>query len=233
MRALVLAAALVAVLGIAGGVAAAEPKLPELNLTYAAQWNDIKLGDILVALKAGEGADCYRYESATEPVGMVRMFYGKPREVSEFCVAGGKVVPKRFSYVRGDDSFTLEFDAAKNKVRDGKGAERDVPANAQDRFGLQQAMRLWVIASQGKSDAGPVEFTLVDDERVRTYKFAITGRETLTLPAGTFDTVKVERIDNPKRISRYWVAPEASWMPVKVESGRNGKIQLRMELRKR
>ena len=220
-------------LALAGSAAAAEPKLPELRLRYAAHWNGITLGDITVTLAPSSGQpDCYRYESHADPVGMVRMFYGKPRERSEFCVAGGKVVPKRFEYERGNDSFALDFDAAAGKVRDDKGREREVPPNAQDRFGLQQAVRLWVVANQKKGPGASVEFALVDDERVRVYRFAITGRERIELPAGAFDTVKVERVDNPNRISRYWIAPEVDWMPVKVESGKNGQIQLRMERRK-
>jgi len=219
---------------LAGAAMAAEPKLPELRLRYAAHWNGITLGDITVTLAPTPGQpDCYRYESHANPVGMVRMFYGKPRERSEFCVAGGKVVPRRFEYERGRDSFTLDFDAAAGKVRDGQGREREIPANAQDRFGLQQAVRLWVLANQRKANAdASVEFALVDDERIRVYRFAVTGKEHVELPAGAFDTVKVERVDNPNRISRYWIAPEVGWMPVKVESGKNGQIQLRMELRK-
>lgn len=228
------ALALLAAAALAGAAHAAEPKLPELNLAYAAAWNGIRLGEITVTLKPGERADCYRYESSSNPVGMVRMFYGTPRETSEFCVANGKVVPKRFAYERGRDSFTLDFDVAGGKVRDGQGRERDIPANAQDRFGLQQAVRLWVLANQARPNPdASVEFAMVDDERIRVYRFAVTGKERLELPAGTFDAVKVERVDNPNRISRYWIAPEAGWMPVKVESGRNGQIQLRMELRAR
>ena len=223
----VLAAAL-----LAGAAQAAEPKLPELNLAYAAEWNGIRLGTIAVTLKPGDGADCYHYESTSNPVGMVKMFYGKPRETSEFCVAGGKVVPKRFAYVRGHDSFTLAFDLAQGKVRDDKGRERDIPPNAQDRFGLQQAVRLWVLANQARPNPdASVEFAMVDDRRIRVYRFAITGRERLELPAGAFDAVKIERVDNPNRISRYWIAPDVGWMPVKVESGKNGQVQLRMELR--
>lgn len=217
---------------LAGTAVAAEPQLPELRLRYAAHWNGITLGDITVTLAPAGPADCYRYESQADPVGMVRMFYGRPRERSEFCVAGGKVVPKRFEYERGRDSFALEFDLAAGKVRDGNGREREIPANAQDRFGLQQAVRLWVVENQKKGPGASIEFALVDDERVRAYRFAITGRERIELPAGAYDTVKVERVDNPNRISRYWIAPEVDWMPVKVESGKNGQIQLRMELRK-
>ena len=143
------------------------------------------------------------------------------------------MVPRRFAYERGHDSFTLDFDAAAGRVKDGQGREREIPPNAQDRFGLQQAVRLWVLENQGKPNPdASVEFALVDDERIRVYRFAITGKERLELPAGAFDTVKVERVDNPNRISRYWIAPEVGWMPVKVESGKHGKVQLRMELRK-
>ena len=227
MRAALALALLVLLSGPAG---AAEPKLPELSLAYAAAWNGIKLGDILVTLKPDGTADCYRYESSSNPVGLVRMFYGKPRETSEFCVARGKVVPKHFVYERGDDSFTLDFEPG--KVKDGRGNVRDVPANAQDRFGLQQAVRLWVLERERSQNPGSVEFAMVDDEQVRVYRFAITGRERVELPAGAFEAVKVERVDNPNRISRFWIAPEVGWMPVKVETGRNGKVQLRMELRK-
>lgn len=224
--------ALALALWLTGPALAAEPQLPELNLIYTATWNGIKLGDIVVTLKPAGGGNCYRYESQSNPVGMVRMFYGKPRETSEFCVAGGKVVPRRFAYERGRESFTLDFDMAAGTVKDGHGREREIPPNAQDRFGLQQAVRLWVLANERKGNAASVEFALVDDERVRAYRFAITGRERIELPAGAFETLKVERVDNPNRISRYWIAPDVGWMPVKVESGKNGEIQLRMELRR-
>ena len=221
-------AALLALL--ATGVAvAAEPKLPELKLRYSAAWGNTTLGEIVITLAPEGPSNCYRYRSTTNPIGIVRWFYGKPRETSEFCVAGGKIVPKRFEY-EARDGFKLEFDAAAGKVKDGKGRARDIPANAQDRFGLQQAVRLWAIANASSKDAS-VEFALVDEDRVRTYRFGITGREKLVIPAGTFDTVKIERIDNPRRISRYWIAPERDWMPVKVESGKDGKVQLRMELK--
>jgi hypothetical protein len=217
----------------AGAAVAAEPRLPSLDLAYAAAWNGIKLGEIFVTLKPGEAPDCYRYESRADPVGIVRMFYGTPRELSEFCVAGGRVVPKRFVYERGKEGFTLDFDLAGGTVTDHTGQRREIPPNAQDRFGLQQAVRLWVIEAGQRRNPDSVEFALVDDDKVRVYRFAITAREQVSLPAGVFDTVRVERVDNPNRISRYWVAPDVGWMPVKVESGKNGQVQLRMELRRR
>lgn len=222
--------------GAAAAEPAAEPTLPELGVTYAVTWNGIALGDAVITLKRQGGPDCYRYESVTDPVGIVKMFYGKPHEASEFCVRGGRVVPHRFVFNNPkdkDDSFLLEFDMAGGKVRDGKGGVREVPPNAQDRFGLQQAVRLWVLEQVRRNGEGEtVEFAMVDDRRVKTYRFAITGREQIDIPAGRFDTVVVQRVDDPKKSSKFWLAPERHYMPVKVEQIRGGDADLRMVLRR-
>lgn len=230
-------AALVLALAIAPApLHAEEPQLPEFRVAYAVTWNGISLGDATITLKREGGADCYRYESVTNPVGVVRMFYGRPHETSDFCVRSGRVVPQKFVFDNpkdGERSFTLEFDVAGGKVRDGRGGVRDIPPNAQDRFGLQQAVRLWALARVKEKDpAGEtVDFAMVDDRRVKTYRFAITGRETITIPAGRFDTIVVQRVDDPKKSSKFWIAPERDFMPIKVEQLRGGKADLRMVLR--
>lgn len=225
----------VLLLACAPALVAAEPKLPPLNLTYAVTWNGVALGNALITLQATAEPDCYRYESITDPVGMVRMFYGKPHEISEFCVRNGRVVPKRFSFVNPKDdkrSFLLEFDTADGKVRDGKGGVRDLPPNAQDRFGLQQAVRLWVLDHLDALETGAsVEFAMVDDRRIKTYRFAMTARETIEVPAGRFETIVMQRVDDPKKSSKFWLAPAHDYMPVKVEQLRGGDADLRMVLK--
>ena len=229
------ARALLVLAAMLGGAAhAAEPRLPELNLKYAVTWRGMGLGNAIITLKPQGEADCYRYESLTEPSGLVRMFYGKPREVSDFCVRNGRVVPQRFEFKSPkDDSFTLEFDAKGGTVRGGQKGERALPANAQDRFGIQQAVRLWLLENL-KSEPGAVtaEFAMVDDHRIRHYRFAITGRETVEVPAGKFENaVLVQRVDDPKKTTKFWLAPARDYMPVKVEQVRQGKVELRMVLR--
>lgn len=214
---------------------AAEPKLPELNLTYAASWKGMGLGDIVITLRPEGGDDCYRYESRTEPIGLVRMFYGKPRETSDFCVSSGRVAPRRFSFTNPknkEGSFTLEFDTAAGKVRDGRGTVRDIPANAQDRFAMQQAVRLWALAQlQAEPGAETVEFTMVDDRRIKAYRFAVAGREQIEVPAGRFNALRVERVGNSSRRTRFWLATERDYMPVMVEQTKNGSTELRMLLK--
>lgn len=212
----------------------AEPKLPELDLHYAVAWKGISLGEAAITLKPEGGADCYRYESVTDPIGLVRMFYGKPRETSDFCLQNGAVVPKRFAFKNPKDdseSFTLEFEPG--KVRDADGKVREVPANVQDRFGIQQAVRLWVLQhlddEPGKATA---EFAMVDDRKVRAYQFVITGRETVEVPAGKFDAIVVQRIGSKTRSSKFWLGASRDYMPVKVEQIHNGSVELRMVLKK-
>lgn len=214
-------------------LAAAEPRLPEIDVTYAITWNGIGLGDSNITLKPQGAPDCYRYENRSNPSAMVRMLYGKPVEWSEFCVRGGKVVPQAFEFRNSDqDSFTLKFDAAARTVTDQNGKRREIPPHAQDRFGLQQAVRLWVLSRKGAPDsAATAEFAMVDQNRIRNYRFAITGKESVRVPAGTFDTVVVARVDDPSKSIRFWLSPEQAYMPVKVEQIRKGKVDLRMELR--
>ena len=38
----------------------------------------------------------------------------------------------------------------------------------------------------------------------------------MTLPAGTFRTIRVERINDPKKTTRFWVAPELRYRLVQV-----------------
>ena len=53
----------------------------------------------------------------------------------------------------------------------------------------------------------------------------------MKVPAGRYDSFLLERVDD-RKINRFWVAPEAAYMPVKVETGRDGSIQLSMELQR-
>lgn len=218
--------------------AAAEPTLPDLRLTYGASWNGIGLGEIVITLnpEAGEGAkpNCYRYESQSNPVGLVRMFYGKPREVSEFCVRDGKVLPRKFDFISSkgkSKDFSLAFDAASGKVTDQKGNVREIPANAQDRFAIQQAVRLWLLSQVGAKEPGTAEFAQVDDRSIRHYRFAITAYEKVEVPAGKFETILVQRVDHPRRTSKFWIAPTRDYMPVKVETMKDDDVDLRMVLK--
>ncbi|WP_162932294.1 DUF3108 domain-containing protein [Solimonas sp. K1W22B-7] len=204
---------------------------------YQVAWGSMGLGEGTISLSPLQSG-CYRYESVTKPMAIVRWTYGSPRETSEFCVADGRIVPKRFVYTndkRAKDSFTLDFDWAAHQVKTIKGGEiklRELPDNTYDRFVIQLAVRQWVIKHAGEAKPAPLEVKMVDHRRIKTYRFALTGREKVETPAGKFDTLLVERVDDPGNSLRFWVAPERDYIPVKVQQIDDGELKLQMLLSK-
>ena len=208
-------------------------RLKPANLSFDVTWNGIPLGDATISL-VPEGKDCYRYESKTNPIGPVRWLYGSPYEVSNFCVRDGVIKPIHYQYridKRPKDGFTLDFDWDSKKVttvKNGTTTVRDVPDVAYDRFGLQQAIRLWVMSLDDTSKRSEAEFVSVDDKDINHYRFAVLGHEKVETDVGTIDAIRVDRIDSKTRSTHSWVAPSRDYQVIKVESLNRGKVELQM-----
>ncbi|MGH8444725.1 MAG: DUF3108 domain-containing protein [Solimonas sp.] len=201
---------------------------------YSVEWGSISLGEGTISLKS-KGDGCYDYESTTDPIAVVRWTYGAPHESSEFCVQDHLVRPRRFAYAndkRSDDNFSLDFDPRTQRakmIRGGNVVEIKVPDPAYDRFSIREAVRLWA-AENADQIGAEKDFAFVDEDKLRNYRFAIQARETVQTPAGSFETLRVARIDNPKKSYRYWLAPSRNFVPVKIEHINKGKVELRMAL---
>ena len=201
---------------------------------YSVEWGSIALGEGTISLRPS-GSGCYEYRSTTKPIALVRWTYGAPEERSEFCLVQGAVQARNFAYRSGKnsaDSFTIDFDAkaAHAKIiRGGTVTQLHLPGETTDRFSIREAVRAWVIQEQGRIGAER-EFHFVDDNKVRAYRFAIRAAETVQTEAGSFQTLRVERIDNPKKSYRYWLAPARGYVPVKIEHINKNKVELRMSL---
>jgi hypothetical protein len=209
------------------------PLLPTMDYHYDVSWGGMGVGQMQVSLKAGDKPDCYRYEAISHPSALAAMLYGSPNETSLFCVKDGAIRSQHFESVLPSDdkqSYQLDFDWDKRKVFDSKNGPRDIPADAIDSFALQQAVRLWVV--QHAKDANPpiAEFTMVDHKNLTHYQFRLMGHEPVQTAAGKFDTIRLERIDNPAKVGRFWLAPDRGYMPVVIETKSGGKPTVRMEL---
>ena len=231
---------------LVGGAASAAPSLLAARSDrYEVQWGSISLGTGTIRLQP-MGDNCYAYESTTDPVALVRWTYGAPSESSQFCIVDGEIRAQRFAYQndkRKKDNFSLEFDWKTRTVRllrDGTLSQRELPGLAYDRFVIREAVRLWVmrhpdVAARPEAELATrreAEFTMVDDDRVKTYRFAVIGRERIETAAGSFETLRVERVDDPRKSYRYWLAPSRDYVPVKIEHLKDGKVELRMNLLK-
>lgn len=67
---------------------------------------------------------------------------------------------------------------------------------------------------EGKTD---VTFNIADGGKLKEYRYRQVGRETLELPAGTFETIKITKLrENRNRETFIWCAPALNYVPVRI-----------------
>lgn len=221
-------------LGFAGAANSDNPPvLPSLDLVYSASFGGLGVGSVEVTLKPEGDPGCYRYTNTSSPSALVRALYGSPNQTSLFCVRDGRIRSRHFeSILPGDDkqSYKLDFDWTRHTVTDQLGQSRDIPDDAIDSFALEQAVRLWVLAHANDEKPPVAEFTMVDHKNLTHYQFRFGGHQQVQVPAGTFDTLLMERIDNPDKVGRFWLAPDRGYLPAKIETRNGGRPTVQMVL---
>lgn len=207
------------------GDAAPSSGISRVDDHYSVKWNGISVGDLRVEIEpqAGEPG-CYVGRATTQPNLIAAKVYGAPRQVSVFCVVDGRIRTRSYHYAlpdHPDRDYSLDFDWRNHTVTDNEGRVRHIPDDAVDGFTLQQAVRLWLRAHAGDPDPPDARFTLVDRKNLTHYRLKRAGRQEIDTPAGRFNTWLVERVDNPDKVGKYWIAPAREYLPVASET-RNG-----------
>lgn len=201
------------------------PELPSFNDRFSVKWNGISAGDMRVQMQPqASGQNCYVARTTTQPNFIASMIYGAPRQTSVFCVVDGKIRTQTYRYEfpdHADKSYTLSFDWQHHTVTGDNGKVRTIPDDAIDSLAMQQAVRLWLIAHADDANPPEAKFTLVDDEHLTHYRFKRAGKHKISTPAGRFETWLMERVDNPGKVGKYWIAPARHYLPVASET-RNG-----------
>jgi hypothetical protein len=84
----------------------------------------------------------------------------------------------------------------------------------QDRLSLLLQVGQQLRAQQGR---GAVALPVAGTRHVTTYRFELRGAETLDLPAGRFETHRLERPLNAEHDGlEMWIAPSLCWLPVRL-----------------
>lgn len=226
---------LLGLLLLAFGCNASAAVTGSFTATYGVSYGFIGLGTLTFDQHPGEQPNCYVYAGQGQPTAIVSMLVGNLSDASRYCVTdSGAIQPQHFRHhEEGDpeDSYTLTFDWANGSVRyqnrDGKTRVMALPQSATDPLSLQVAARMWV-ASELQPGQSPKQtlkrdFTLVDEDEIKTYTLALKPGDTIKVPAGQFDTVIVERVDNKNETLRFWLATYADWIPVRVQHEKNGR----------
>lgn len=166
----------------------------------------------LVFTRADDG---YSLVSETNAAG----FY-HARQSSRGVVAAGGLVPIEYTERRGRrPQATTKFDWRAHRVSFSAATDvAETRARMQDRLSLLlelgRALKL-------RPAATVVEVPVAGVRNTSLYRFEVRGRQTLELPVGRIDAVKLERPADAPGNERHdrlevWLAPALCWLPVRV-----------------
>ena len=214
---------------LAGGTDLPAPLRP-FEATYRVVKGTFRLGTTTIRLEARGSS--WRYRSVTEAEGVFSLFVdGDITETARFVTTDTGLRPLYFRHDEPDDeddvTVRFDWDAREAHVRlpDGK---RTVPLKPRTHDPFTVILSVMHGLANGAESVG---FPGIDDDGEETeLKFEITARESVDVPFGKFEAVRVRRIRDDKRSTITWLAPELDWLPVMIEQRRKGDLVARMEL---
>lgn len=222
--ALLLLAALPA---LAGGNRLPAPLAP-FEAEYRVGNGSMRVGRTLLRLEPH--ARGWRYESVTEAEGLLALFVDGPVVERTLLEAHGDGLrPLQYRHREPDGDTRVRFDWAAGEARaDTPDGARTIPLEPGTRDQFSAMLAVMQALAAGDTE---VRFPGIDDEGEREpLVFVAEGRETIEVPLGRYDTVRVRRIRDGKRSTVTWLAPELGWLPVRVEQRKRGDLVARLEL---
>ena len=153
---------------------------------------------------------------------------------SAFVIAGDNVSPTQASTTYKifgvGRTHNLNFNSGKKQVVStykGKSSTHTMAQQAFDDLSLEVQIRQDLL--NGKFSGN---YYMAKKDKVEKTPFKKSGNTKVTVPAGTFDTVRVDRVhDDNSRSTSFWLAPSLDYLPVKVSQVNDGK-KMDLELSK-
>jgi len=183
--------------------------------------------------------DRYLYRSVTRPHTAVE-FVSMALDISSAAriteESAGRIAADRFRpehyrhwrYNADGRELTVTFDWEKGRAAidsDDKPWSMPIPEDALDKLVVLLALRLDLMRGVQR-----LSYPVADGGKLKTYAYQIGGRREIETPAGTWQAIEVTRTkDAAPPDYRLWLAPELSYLPLRVEREENGALY-RMEL---
>lgn len=175
----------------------------------------------------------YDFSSSTKMSGALRLLVPRPViERSTFAYEGGRIVPIAFSYEdgrKGEDNQRMQFDWGRNVAvtsAPGQTAEVELQPGALDRASLQVA-----VMRDMRSGKTAAQYLLADGSSLATAETVRVDEATVETPFGPLVTQRVvQSREGSSRALMLWMAPELSFLPVRIEQQKDGKTQVALIL---
>ena len=141
-------------------------------------------------------------------------------EYSDFKLVNNQPVPLAYYYGRKglgknkEESLTFDWDnstVSENAIM--------LVSGIQDKLSYQEKLRVDVNrAIHNNSPDIEFAYDVVDDEKIKTYRFRLAGEEVLATPLGDLRTMKVERIrSSGNRQTTLWLAMDHECLLVRLK----------------
>lgn len=195
---------------------------PSVELQYAVRKVDAKTENTTTT--AGRGkirwinqGEHYRIEGDISI-----LFFTLLNFQSEGEVNANGIAPLLYTEKRGTRARTNTHFQRDNKVISFSSSTRQFPRtdDAQDRASI-----LWQLAGIGQGDnenispATTIDFQVASERAAESWRFLITGIESITLDQGELQTWRFTRIPRPGTFERrldVWLSPTHNWSPVRI-----------------
>jgi len=208
-----------------------DAKLDGFRINYEARISAFK-ADASLELSPSDQTNHYIYKVSTTARGLARLIKsGTVTEQSIFAFNGSGLQPARYDYDDGSGKAakgsTVSFDWSRSiahSVHEGVIADLELTPGLLDRLSadLQSILALRAGNTPGKQ-------SIVYRNSIRHYELSLLGEETVTVPAGTFATLKfLRQRTGSKRATEIWFAKNAEYLPVKIVQLKNGELTASM-----
>jgi hypothetical protein len=218
-----------AVLASLGAIAAAPAPTPHaFTATYEVQRGGSSIGESTLTLRR-DGNGQWIYSSKMRGTsGLAALLGASVEETSRFRWHDAR--PETVSYDYAMDAavkhksrhVAVDWTAGTVAVDDGKKGKSGFATQPGmvERHLVPLALG-WALAADPRQVTLPVAVR----DRVEQQHYAVVGKESVTVPAGTFQAVRVNRTDDDKGFSA-WYVPGKYAMPVKLAQSDGGDITL-------
>lgn len=208
--------------------AMAAPPQP-FSATYQVLQDGELLGEATVRLQPAGGGDWTYSKQMEGTAGLAALLGANLRESSRFAWKGD--VPEAISYDYELDSalkkkqrhLRVDWPNQRVSVDEGKGAHRYAAVAGM----VERNTTALAIGMALRDGRQQIALPVAVRQRVETQRFAVNGKETVKVPAGSFHAVRVDRTDTSKDFSA-WYAPDRYLLPVRLSQREGGNLTMQL-----
>jgi hypothetical protein len=201
---------------------AAPPPLP-FSAVYTVKKNGFDIGETKRELSVTEDGH-FVFKSMTRPIGIAKLLTsGQVVERSEWHMVDGELQPLTYTYFNSGTkvprnvqiSFDWKHRVIVNNIN-GDLWQMGLEDGTQDKLLYQ--LSIMQDLQDGETD---MKYPVADGGRLKIYHFEWQGVETINIPAGTFDTVRMRRVHG-KTTTTIWCARKLNFLPVRIQQQKRG-----------